>query len=581
MPKHNTETPNGFAITWERLGSRDLWSWKFFWFAAIIFGALTFLMDYLRTANPSWLWSITYFVSLGVTLALAVVFKSALLPRIPDRRLAWLNYAAATLIVAVKNVLVAVLAVYLELETNVGLLYRFIGGMILGAVLISSFAALTGARGAHASTLRRLTKIQNELLGSRENLQLILNDEFERLQQKSRDAVIPKLRQISELLGDDTKTAEVISELGSTVKNKVRPLMNDIAKSASGSFTILGGDSATRLRVASPKYFVARDVLRPVMYMAYTLPSVAVMLLFFQGPLGLLFGILGTLMFGAMVFLLRFALPKRETHRVVSYALLTLVAVAAPVPTLFLIGGELPFDKYDSVFVPAIAWAFFVMTLIVLNPLTVLDFERAKLEAMIEQENVLLEKEITIFEQKLWVFKRRWLFMLHGTVQSALTAALTRLQTFSESDPYQVSLVMADLERAEKALSSLPAEEIDFEKATAELKEAWAGVCAIGLEIDLRASRALATNQGSAYCVNEILKEAIGNAVRHGGANGVVAKITRDREDFIDLEIQNDGSAPRKGWKKGIGSRMLDDITTSWSLDRSGRLTTLTARLPL
>jgi len=581
MPKHNTETPNGFAITWERLGSRDLWSWKFFWFAAIIFGALTFLMDYLRTANPSWLWSITYFVSLGVTLALAVVFKSALLPRIPDRRLAWLNYAAATLIVAVKNVVVAVLAVYLELETNVGLLYRFIGGMILGAVLISSFAALTGARGAHASTLRRLTKIQNELLGSRENLQLILNDEFERLQQKSRDAVIPKLRQISELLGDDTKTAEVISELGSTVKNKVRPLMNDIAKSASGSFTILGGDSATRLRVASPKYFVARDVLRPVMYMAYTLPSVAVMLLFFQGPLGLLFGILGTLMFGAMVFLLRFALPKRETHRVVSYALLTLVAVVAPVPTLFLIGGELPFDKYDSVFVPAIAWAFFVMTLIVLNPLTVLDFERAKLEAMIEQENVLLEKEITIFEQKLWVFKRRWLFMLHGTVQSALTAALTRLQTFSESDPYQVSLVMADLERAEKALSSLPAEEIDFEKATAELKEAWAGVCAIGLEIDLRASRALATNQGSAYCVNEILKEAIGNAVRHGGANGVVAKITRDREDFIDLEIQNDGSAPRKGWKKGIGSRMLDDITTSWSLDRSGRLTTLTARLPL
>ncbi len=171
--------------------------------------------------------------------------------------------------------------------------------------------------------------------------------------------------------------------------------------------------------------------------------------------------------------------------------------------------------------------------------------------------------------------------MLHGTVQSALTAALTRLQTFADSDPYQLGLVQADLARAEAALLSTPSSKIDFENAVVELKESWAGVCAIGLEIDLRASRALATNQGSAYCVNEILKEAIGNAVRHGGANGVVAKITRDRDDFIDLEIQNDGTAPRKGWKKGIGSRMLDDITTSWSLERSGRLTTLTARLPL
>ncbi len=128
---------------------------------------------------------------------------------------------------------------------------------------------------------------------------------------------------------------------------------------------------------------------------------------------------------------------------------------------------------------------------------------------------------------------------------------------------------------------STPTTSIDFEKSMQELKESWVGVCSIALEVDLRASRALATNQGTAYCVNEILKEAVGNAVRHGGATGVLAKISREKDDFIDIEIQNDGTAPRKGWKKGIGSRMLDDITLNWSLTRSGRLTTLTARLPL
>jgi anti-sigma regulatory factor (Ser/Thr protein kinase) len=218
---------------------------------------------------------------------------------------------------------------------------------------------------------------------------------------------------------------------------------------------------------------------------------------------------------------------------------------------------------------------------VVLSPVILLDTESRKLEKLIEVENTELAKEIAVFEQKLWVFKRRWLFMLHGTVQSALTAALTRLQTFAESDPYQVSLVQADLERAEVALKSVPSNDIDFGKATTELKESWAGVCAITVKEDMRASRALATNKGTAYCVNEILKEAIGNAVRHGSATAVMVNITREEDDFVDVEIQNDGSAPPKRRKKGIGSRMLDDVTLNWSLSRSGRLTTLTARLPL
>jgi nitrate/nitrite-specific signal transduction histidine kinase len=142
-------------------------------------------------------------------------------------------------------------------------------------------------------------------------------------------------------------------------------------------------------------------------------------------------------------------------------------------------------------------------------------------------------------------------------------------------------LVQGDLERAEKALQTLPSNEIDFESAMGELQDSWAGVCAITVNVDMRASRAMTNNQGSAYCVNEILKEAIGNAVRHGTATAALVSITREKDDFIDIEVQNDGGAPPKRRKGGIGSRMLDDITVSWSLARSGRLTTLKARLPL
>ena len=581
MAKHAIKAPSALRLTWDRLGSRRLWSIQLFWFAAIIYGLLTFLMDFLRTSNPSWLWLVTYSVSLRAVVFMAAFARYFILPKLPDRVLGFCNLGIAFVIAGLKNVVVALLAVAMGLESNVDFAYRFLGGTVIGLLLLTSFAAVTGARGAHAVALRKLASIQNDLLGSKENLELLLQEELERLQERSRETVLPKIRQISELLGDDSNTAAVIAELGETVRNRVRPLMEEIASTAKAGFTDIGENSALRMKVSSPRVFVLRESLRPIAFSAYALPAVAAMAYYFQGIEGALAGAVASIVFALVFWAARFLLPKHPTGRVLNFVLLALMAIFTPIPGLYVLGSMLPFDKQQSVLVPLVAWVFYILVIVVLSPLMILDNERAKLESKIVEENIALEKEITIFEQRLWVFKKRWLFMLHGTVQSALTAALTRLQTFSESDPYQAALVRADLERAEKALQSLPSGEIDFAQSSAELKEAWAGVCAVTIEVDLRASRALVVNQGSAYCVNEILKEAIGNAVRHGSANAVLVKITREKDDFIDVEIQNDGSAPKKGWKKGIGSRMLDDITLNWSLTRSGRLTTLTARLPL
>jgi len=255
-------------------------------------------------------------------------------------------------------------------------------------------------------------------------------------------------------------------------------------------------------------------------------------------------------------------------------------AIISSIPSLFLV-GQLPLGEKERVIVPIIFWVILVLAAVVLAPLLVLDKEREKLEAKIELENAQLAKEITIFEQKLWVFQRRWLMLLHGTVQSALTAALTRLQTFSDSDPYQSSLVRSDLQRAEDALQTIPSGEIDFALSIQELKEAWEGVCALKVSVDMRAERALKLNHGTAYCVHEIVKEAVGNAVRHGSATAVQVEIGRTEDDVIDVKIQNNGTAPRKSRKRGIGSRMMDDITLEWSLSRTGKLTTLKARLPI
>lgn len=582
MARHKTNTLGGLRTTWSRLSSRSIWSPGLIWFSAIVFAVATLLMDALRTEKLSWLWLAPYFGSLLIVIALVLGAKKLILDKIADRRNGLANILTAAIVGGLKNLSVALIATAVNLEAEIGLLFRFVGGVFMGLAILAMYASITGSRAAHREALNELNAVRNDLLGSKENLSLLLEDELESLQTKSRETVLPKIAQISELLKGATETGVLVSAIREMVATQVRPLMTEISMSSVSGLILTPERSARGAGTSRPKTFVARDLIKPLTYFAYTFPAIAIVTYYFGGIQGLIFGGISTLCFIALMWFAKLVLfPRRATSRLIGYSMLTLASIVTPVFGLYVIGGELPLDANESVLVPLVCWVIYIFCVVLLSPSILLDAENQKFQELIETENIALAREIAVFEQKLWVFKRRWLFMLHGTVQSALTAALTRLQTFADSDPYQLGLVQADLARAEAALLSTPSSKIDFENAVAELKESWEGVCAIRLDVDLRASRALVTNQGSAYCVNEILKEAIGNAVRHGGATGVAAKITRVRDDFIDLEIQNDGKAPRKGWKKGIGSRMLDDITTSWSLDRSGRLTTLTARLPL
>lgn len=581
MAKHKVVRKPTIGLALERLGSRSIWSTQLLVYAAVIYGVLTFLMDYLRTLNPTWLWLLTYAVSLAVAIGLVLLSKWLIIDRISDKVVLLGNLVVAALVGGFKNFTVGVFAVLLGIETDVDLWYRFFGGVVFGLGLILSFASASGARGAHARALAKLSAIQSDLLGSRENLDTVLADEIERLQVRSRDAILPKIKKIAELLGDDSTTNQVVRELTETLQTRIRPLMEEIGSSQKSRFSEPATTSIAKFKVSSPKSFESRSALNPLLVFLYSASAGSLILLYFQGLLGFAVGLLAGLVFAGCTALLRMTVfPKRQTHRVLNYFLVVASAIASSIPSLFLI-GRLPLNAKESVIVPIIVWVIFVLAAVVLAPLLVLDKEREKLEARIELENAQLAKEITIFEQKLWVFQRRWLMLLHGTVQSALTAALTRLQTFSDSDPYQSSLVRSDLQRAEDALQTIPSGEIDFALSIDELKEAWEGVCSLKVSVDMRADRALKLNHGTAYCVHEIIKEAIGNAVRHGSATAVQVEVTRNEDDILDVKIQNNGTAPRKSRKRGIGSRMLNDITLEWSLARTGKLTTLKARLPI
>jgi two-component sensor histidine kinase len=187
-----------------------------------------------------------------------------------------------------------------------------------------------------------------------------------------------------------------------------------------------------------------------------------------------------------------------------------------------------------------------------------------------------------LFDQQLWLARREWQFIVHGTVQAALTAALTRLQS-PDCNETTLSLVSQDLQRAELALTSPPAHKIDLPGSLAELQTTWRGICDIRLNITERATRALQGNNNACICVNEIVKEAVSNAVRHGQAKTVTVDIDRESDLSLAIKVSNDGLPIKTRPAAGVGSKLIKELTTKWTLgsSKASGLTVLAASLPL
>jgi two-component sensor histidine kinase len=208
---------------------------------------------------------------------------------------------------------------------------------------------------------------------------------------------------------------------------------------------------------------------------------------------------------------------------------------------------------------------------------------RAKYEAELELFNEKLAKEVALFEQKLWLERRAWSYVIHGDVQSALSAAVTRLQRTEKLEPYEIEMVKQDLQRAKLALTKPASRDIDLSSGIDELVRAWAGVCEIKVESSARATRAIEISRDVRNCINEICKEAISNAVRHGNAKNAQITLSRDQDDVIQLEVCNDGHTVLREQPNGMGLSMIDDLSLNWALtnERHKGKTCLVAQLPI
>lgn len=168
--------------------------------------------------------------------------------------------------------------------------------------------------------------------------------------------------------------------------------------------------------------------------------------------------------------------------------------------------------------------------------------------------------------------------VLHGTVQTRLIACAMAIDHAANTGDVVIvnqALVQARAILEPSVPELLAPSQASVAEAVQRKAALWSGLAEVTMHVDPE----MADIRGSiADAVASVVEEAIANAIQHGAATSVSVAIAH-APDGISITIDDDGSGPLSG-QPGLGSELLDRVTTGWSLVPRSQGSRLTALMP-
>jgi signal transduction histidine kinase len=220
--------------------------------------------------------------------------------------------------------------------------------------------------------------------------------------------------------------------------------------------------------------------------------------------------------------------------------------------------------------IPELLPTFLVMqgwSVIAASQAHILDLGQSSVEDELNVAIAELARENKLFEQKAWLARHRWYLIVHGVVQPALTSASMRASASEEIAPQVKDKILSDLQRALDALKESRTVQRSLDVSITEIKSLWGGICDIHVFLTPFANQVIKNDQVASDILNEILKEVISNAVRHGDASNIYGEISMKDSRTISVVISNDGLKPTKEKIESVGSKMLDAVCLERTLE--------------
>jgi hypothetical protein len=553
---------------WTRLGNPNALGLRLLAVALAFIAMLSFAFDVVRLNNFTWAWIPANLLGLLVTLAIilpAVIIKRK--RNVNQEQQPWFNIVISSLFFGLKNVSMLYVSPVFGIADEGVPAFRFIGGLLLGFTLLVLFTNVAGNRLQRESNLAKLQEIEAELLSFR-------NAALEQLEDENREAALKTFKVLSpqlENLQVAVKNSNDIVKLADKVINFIRLELRPFDESLTIEARNLSNPNPTAVPRPEPEVKVNLAKSIRIWNSFVPLPLLFFLTAIFAVPKatpldisGMCLVFVGTLLLFKVVSL---RLPNLSIIN--AFIATTIIAFLAGLPGFFWL-YQIPNESG----VPELLPSFLVMqgwSVIAASQAHILDLGQSKVEDELNVAIAELARENKLFEQKAWLARHGWYLLVHGVVQPALTTASIRASASKEITPEVKDQILSDLQRAMDALKESKSVQHPVDVSISEIKSVWNGICDIHIFLTPFANQTLKNDQVASDILNEILKEVVSNAVRHGNASNIYGEISMKDSRTISVLISNDGLKPTKEKIESVGSKMLDAVslerTLEWNSD--------------
>ena len=448
--------------------------------------------------------------------------------------------------------------------------FQTLSGVVTIVATLSAAAAV-GLTRERSMLTAQLEAEQWRLRETADSMEGELREAERELRTRAREILEPELveirRMLEERLGQDG--ADVVADrLMSSVRDVVRPASHQLATPTYLPARDIPAVVPVRFNVFRDKMDVPAAI-RPEWLVGVFLIFLATSVVALQDAwIRTLPTVLSLCAMGGLLVLVKHAWPRRfRTMRVASgFLLITLLYVASFTAQYTL---DSRFFGVSNRFVQPVTSFLVTTTVAVAFTLIAIHSEHAESTRMkLITVNSQLMELVARMRRQLWLCHRAVALTVHGQLQSMLVATAMRLRLTADDTSNAV-----DLRRLDDVLTSISTpglNSVTLLDTLDELREIWSGVIVIEYEISPEALARMYEDAGLATCASEVCREAVTNAIRHGGATTIQIEVGAVTAGLA-LTVVDDGQGVAVDYRAGLGLTMMDQTCLSWALVNGAR----------